>query len=398
MAKDDNEETLKTAAEYYARAEERFNSGDLDGALADYDDVLQLESRNVYAMVNRGVIWNIKGEYDKAFDDFGEAIRQNRNHVEAWTNRGKVWVKMGEYDKALDDYTEAIRRNPNYAHAWNGRGIVWKEKEKYDKALKDFDKAILLKSDFVEAWSNRANVWFEKGEYDKFIADYSRAFQLAPNDKDIVSDRAVAWTLKATEPERKEIAKKVEEEYSKKLEEELREKKRQFTADTKRFRRGEIVNMVLYTVLQVLAMGILGGIAWGLFEGFKLIYAIEIKNGGLNWDSFFTWTPVVVAMSSPFFLLWWMLQRWSYESKTLSYGFQRKVIVEERLFRYTGDDAQFRKELLALYLAHWMEKSPLEVMLAIGGKGKSMGERNSFASVLLDKVMNWQKFDKFDSK
>ena len=82
---------------------------------------------------------------------------------------------------------------------------------------------------------------------------------------------------------------------------------------------------------------------------------------------------LAAAVSVPFLLLWWMLQRWGFEAKTLAYGFQRKAIVEERLFDYAQGDEALRKRLMTICLVHWMEKSPLEVMLAIGGKSKGMG-------------------------
>ena len=91
---------------------------------------------------------------------------------------------------------------------------------------------------------------------------------------------------------------------------------------------------------------------------------------------------LAAAASAPFLALCWMLQRWGFEAKTLAYGFQRKAIVEEGLLRSAGGDAEFRKELLRIYLVHWMEKSPLEVMLALGGKAGMGGGASPTAALL----------------
>lgn len=116
--------------------------------------------------------------------------------------------------------------------------------------------------------------------------------------------------------------------------------------------------------------------ALALLLAFWQIYLFEIQDGIFSPLKFLAWLPFVIVGSLPFILLWWILQRLSYESKTLAYGFQRKAIVEERLFHYFGDDPELLKQMQKTYLVHWMEKSPLEVMLTIGGKNKGMGGGN----------------------
>lgn len=84
--------------------------------------------------------------------------------------------------------------------------------------------------------------------------------------------------------------------------------------------------------------------------------------------------PIFTALTIPFFLLIWLLLRWGYETKTISYAFQRKAVLEERILLYFNNDSEKLKDMQELFVAHWMEKSPLEVMLAIAGKRKHGGE------------------------
>lgn len=110
----------------------------------------------------------------------------------------------------------------------------------------------------------------------------------------------------------------------------------------------------------------------GILISFGSIYYIE--KDSLGPIRLLIWLLAVTAIFLPLFVRYLALQTRRYECLTLAYGFQRKAIVEERLFRYAGENGQLRDELLKVYLVHWMEKSPLEVMLAIGGKSKNMSE------------------------
>lgn len=160
--------------------------------------------------------------------------------------------------------------------------------------------------------------------------------------------------------------------------------KEQIEAGIQELRKGEMELMGKSEKLRYWTIALVVMFALVLVFTFRQIYLIEIGDGRFNPYTFLSWIPFVLVMSLPFVLLWWMLQRWSYETKTLAYGFQRKRIVEERIFHFFDSDEKFFKELWKIYVVHWMEKSPLEVMLSIGGKGKSMGGGNSPTAALLE--------------
>lgn len=145
-------------------------------------------------------------------------------------------------------------------------------------------------------------------------------------------------------------------------------------ADTAEFRQGYKDNIRAAEDYEAQARELLFKIGWGLGIAFAVIAVLELLFGGWDPVDILLWIPVAAAVSAPFFLQVWLLRRRRYECLTLAFGFQRKAIVEERVFAYAGEGgAARRRELLAFYVAHWMDKSPLEVMLSIGGKGKGMG-------------------------
>jgi len=58
-------------------------------------------------------------EYDKAIADYDEVIRLDPKDVFAYIYRGCAYERKGDYDKAIADYDEAIRLDPKYALPYN---------------------------------------------------------------------------------------------------------------------------------------------------------------------------------------------------------------------------------------------------------------------------------------
>jgi tetratricopeptide (TPR) repeat protein len=109
--------------------------------------------------VTRGLMWARKGEIDKAIADYNEAIRLDPKVAPAFGLRGNAWYVKKEYDKAIADFNEAIRLDPKLALAFHNRGRIWKAKKEYDKAIADINEAIRLDPKLAMAFNSRAWLW-----------------------------------------------------------------------------------------------------------------------------------------------------------------------------------------------------------------------------------------------
>jgi len=138
----------KTAEDYNNRGLNRQNSGDLDGAIADYTKALSFKSIPV-------VIATI------------------------YNNRANAFMAKNDLASAIADYGSAIQLQPTNFENYYNRGIALYNKRDLDAALADFSKAIDLQSNFAAAYNDRGNTRIDKGDVAGAIADYSTAITLS---------------------------------------------------------------------------------------------------------------------------------------------------------------------------------------------------------------------------
>ena len=64
----------RNAEEYFARATERRETRDFDGAIADYTEALRLDPDNIVALNDKGYTHNERSEFDEAIAILDRAI------------------------------------------------------------------------------------------------------------------------------------------------------------------------------------------------------------------------------------------------------------------------------------------------------------------------------------
>ena len=173
----------ESAEDYNNRGVAKQAKGDLDGALADFNKAIALDSALVAAYKNRDLVGRAKADRDVTL-------------AETWSKYGSVKKAEGDLDHALASYNRAIELNPEFAEAFNNRGRIKKTKTDLAGALADFNRAIELKPDLATAYSNRGGVKKANGDLEGALADYNRAIELKPDMAAAYNNRADAKQIK----------------------------------------------------------------------------------------------------------------------------------------------------------------------------------------------------------
>ena len=135
------------------RGIEKASSGDLDGAIADFDRAIQLNPKDDAPYYNRAQARRLKNDTAGTIADYTKAIELGSTNPAAYNNRGNARAENKERDGAIADYTRAIELKPDYARAYYNRGMLNKEKGDAAGADADFKRAQKLDPNSVSEGS-----------------------------------------------------------------------------------------------------------------------------------------------------------------------------------------------------------------------------------------------------
>jgi tetratricopeptide (TPR) repeat protein len=125
-------------------AQECLAKADWDGALTNWDKVVELGSTTASVYELRGFTHYQKGNLTNAISDYSRAVQLDPANVRVRLGRATAYDAFGQFDKAISDLNECLRRNPKDAEALGMRGRCQGENGQFDAAVRDFDQAIRL--------------------------------------------------------------------------------------------------------------------------------------------------------------------------------------------------------------------------------------------------------------
>ena len=158
---------LTTHAAYAQTAEDWLNSGldnaesgNLEGAIADYTKAIEIDPedgrafhpQDVRAYNFRGIAKYVLKDYQGAIADYTKAIEINQWNDDSWYQRGITKYVLEDYQGAIDDYTKSIEIVDNRGRPFNkvdaerytNRGIALEVIGNLKDACMDWKKAVDL--------------------------------------------------------------------------------------------------------------------------------------------------------------------------------------------------------------------------------------------------------------
>jgi tetratricopeptide (TPR) repeat protein len=165
----------------YEESRRRHESGDLIGALAGYNNVLQFDSNHVGALGNRAILLEGRNEIPGALRDYDRLLRLEPDNVPGLAHRAALLSRSGNYTAALRDYDALVALRPNDPLVLNDRGFARYSLGDFSGSLTDFGLSLSFAPDFTPARFNRGNALYSLERYPEALADYQAVAGREPN-------------------------------------------------------------------------------------------------------------------------------------------------------------------------------------------------------------------------
>ena len=145
----------------------------------------QADKKEAIIYFHRGINRHTSGDIKGAIAEYNQALRLRPDFAEVYYKRGISRYKLGDLKGAILDYNQAIRLNPNYAGVYNHRGFTRHDLGDFSGAIRDFNQALKLNPNFPEAYQNRGITRNALGDKPGAVSDLNTAANLFQKQKRI---------------------------------------------------------------------------------------------------------------------------------------------------------------------------------------------------------------------
>jgi len=133
---------LQDVAAYWNRAATRYDLGDKQGALDDFEHILRVAPDDALAYNFRGLVRYDLEDAPGAIADFSQALQLQPQQAAAYCNRAYIRAELGDQMGAIADYTAALQVQPDCAIAFFFRGVACQKVGELRRAVGDYSAAI----------------------------------------------------------------------------------------------------------------------------------------------------------------------------------------------------------------------------------------------------------------
>ena len=154
----------------------------LEGDIAGYRTMLEIDPDNAQLHADLGFVYVSAGRIAEAVVQFEESIRLAPQTAAAHYALGTVLLEQRRLEPARRHFLEAVRLNPDFAAAHNNLGIVNHAEGKLPEAVASYSEALRVDGSDHRALYNRGRASAALGRYTEAITDYQASLRISPDD------------------------------------------------------------------------------------------------------------------------------------------------------------------------------------------------------------------------
>ncbi len=156
---------------------------------------IEKNPKNPRLYLERGRIRFLTREMEEAVMDFDQALELDPDLNSAYFGRGMAKGRMGLLKDGIADLTRYIHANPESSLAYTKRGVrhIWNKDFKSARA--DLETAVRLDANNVEAHDDLGVVLAQMGEQEKAISHFKKARAIEPGYQKVYHNLAMAYYM-----------------------------------------------------------------------------------------------------------------------------------------------------------------------------------------------------------
>lgn len=225
----DKVKKVDPSQEYQILADKYLASGAINEAIDNYTKAIDINSKNIYLYLNRGIAYAKNKECTKAHSDFDIALKFKSDiKYLVYYNKAYCYSNENNPQMAIVLYSKAIAENSKYANSYNNRGVENEKLHNYADALIDYqnaakfdtnnftiyyniakiksyfkekseavlflNKSLSIKNDYKDALILQAECYVYLNELDNAITNYNKLLELESTNSEFLLKRGYCYS------------------------------------------------------------------------------------------------------------------------------------------------------------------------------------------------------------
>jgi tetratricopeptide (TPR) repeat protein len=173
------------AKNYFNNGNQSYKRGDLEGALASYDEVLKVDESFFQAHYQIGVIQSKMGDKNASVSSYEKALAVNPKFYKGFFALGLAKSSMNDKDGAIAALESAVDIHPGYDKAYGAMGDIYISAKNYEKAKQVLTMSITVNPNYSKGYASLGVVYSEEQDWEQAVSNLEMAVAL--NDRDAMS-------------------------------------------------------------------------------------------------------------------------------------------------------------------------------------------------------------------
>lgn len=191
----------KNTEHYHSLANLYGMDSKFDQMISTYESLLEVNPKDVIALISIGSLWFYKKDYRKAFAYYNKAEEYDPLNYMIYFNLGNVYAEMKNFSKSLNSYNRAIDLNAPVVETYNAIAQLFCDYDNYVEAEVYYKQVLTFDKNNVMACLGLGNIYLKLSDYKNALIYYTRVYELYPDDKMVAVYMGNALTAMKREEE-----------------------------------------------------------------------------------------------------------------------------------------------------------------------------------------------------
>lgn len=149
-------------------------------AMAAYLRARELNTKNLQAWFNGGMIQHEEGMLAPALQCYLHAIELDPEQPKIWCNLGALQFRLGEFQNSVDSLNRAVSLKPDYARAWDNLAGSLCAMDQLAEAERCCLRALNFKPDYADPSFKLGSIFFQKDHMEEAERAFRKVLGINP--------------------------------------------------------------------------------------------------------------------------------------------------------------------------------------------------------------------------